>query len=144
MPNFAEGVVESIKQIRLTMPEIRKPELPEPIFVSEKQVHDCILHAIRDQRANVFWQAVEAMSDDIADTMPAAFVPFTTRSPSGYPKNTEGWGGRWPVGMLGVSNREAEQVFLFAKSFPEWDNDYPPIVARMLLKQHNGPVTQSG
>lgn len=137
MPNFAESVVESFKQIRFVMPEIAKPdreEKPVAAFSSEKAKHDCILHAVRDQRANVFWRAIESMPIAVADTMPIAFIPFTTRSPSGYAQNDAGWGGRWPVGMLGVSFDEAEQVIAFAKSFAEWEDEYPPIVTRVLVK----------
>jgi hypothetical protein len=54
MPNFAAGVVEFVKQIRLAMPEFKKPEEKKPEFISEKTKHDCIMHAVRDQRANVF------------------------------------------------------------------------------------------
>jgi hypothetical protein len=137
MPKFSESVVELVRQARFVMPGLTK-ENPEekPIlkFVSEKPTHDCILHAVRDQRANAFWQAVESMPQEIADTMPLAFVLFTTRNPSGYANNTEGWGGRFPVGMIGVSFAEAEQVFAFARTFAEWEDDYPSIVSRVLAK----------
>lgn len=141
MPEFTQCVIE-FSGLESRSPKTRlpktittetSPSAPSG-FVSEKNVHDCIMHAIRDEESRTFWRAVEFMPQSVADTMPAAFIPFTTRSPSGYESISDGWGGRWPVGMVGMTFNEAESVLSFAASFAEWSESRPHLVMRILSK----------
>lgn len=139
MPKFSEITVTDAGKpgrpslFRMFHEEKKETVLPEPIFVSSKKKHDCIIHTVRDERTKSFWRAVENMPQSLADQMPRAFAPLTTRTSSAFGKVEEpGWGGRWPVGMLGVTHEEAKDVTEYSKNFEGFDDAYPPIIIRVL------------
>ena len=124
-------------RLKKTEAVAESPSVVPFVFRSENPVHDCILHCVRDQDHAPFWSAVENMSQAKADEMPLPFIPLTTRNPRGVASG-EGWGGRWPVGMLGVTVSEAESVFAYARSFPEWIEG--SIVVRWLKSEMSARV----
>lgn len=139
MPKFSEvTVVDAGKPGRPSLFRILHEEkggspLSDSIFVSSQKKHDCILHTIRDERTKSFWKAVENMPQSLADQMPRAFAPLTTRTSMAFGKIEDpGWGGRWPVGMLGVTHAEAQDVLSYSNNFEGFDDTYPPIVIRIL------------